>query len=76
MCDKTWGYFLHLEKFIAPDKRGLFRTWYGQGKKFAEFKSHMEQQHPLIISDQKIISGFFALTDVSENSEFGAYLLV
>lgn len=67
---------LHLEKLIDPSKQGLFRTWYEQGRKFSDFKSFMEQKHPLQISDQKITSGFLALTDVSESSEFGAYILV
>jgi len=67
---------LTLEKFIVPNKKGIYRTWFQPGTPFIKFKKEMEQNHPLVLEDKKIESGFFALTEAKNNTQFGAYLLV
>lgn len=67
---------LYLEKLIHKGIKGNFRTFYNPRKSFFEFAREMEVQFPLIISDQKIRSGFFPLTDFQEDTMFGAYILI
>lgn len=67
---------LQLEKFVASTKKGIFRTWYQPGVLFKDFKHDMEQKYPLVLKEEKIESGFFALTEANEDTQFGAYLLV
>lgn len=67
---------LQLEKFIQPNKKGIFRTWFSPGTSFLQFKNNMEQKYPLRVSGGKIESGFFPLTEATGSSKFGSYLLV
>ncbi len=67
---------LQLEKFIHQGIKGKYRTFYDPQKTFFEFVREMEIQFPLMISNQKIMSGFFPLTDFDKNTMFGAYILV
>lgn len=67
---------LYLEKMIHPHKKGLFRTFYTPGESFFAFQEKMKKSHPLILSDNKIESGFLPLVDAREDTLFGAYLLV
>ncbi len=66
---------LHLEKFLFPGQKALYQTWYGGGKSFLEFQSEMERKHPLVLKNNKIASGFLALTDAGNDSKFGAYII-
>jgi hypothetical protein len=67
---------LLLEKLIAQNKQGVYRTYYQPGTSFYTFKKEMEKRYQLKISENKIESGFFALTEAAEDSLFGAYILV
>ncbi|MEZ5103622.1 MAG: hypothetical protein R2757_03960 [Draconibacterium sp.] len=67
---------LHLEKLITSGKKGIYRMFYSPGKTFKEFAREMEILHPLVIYNQKIESGFFALTEAFDDSLFGSYILV
>lgn len=67
---------LTLEKFIVPHKKGIYRTWFQPGTPFQAFKKEMEEKHPLVLSGNKIESGFFALSEAKNDTQFGAYLLV
>lgn len=67
---------LQLEKFIHPNKKGVYKTYYKPGYTFFEFKKEMEIKYPLKITNNKIESGFFPLTEALENTLFGAYILV
>lgn len=67
---------LYLEKLVLANRKGRFRTYYNSQKSFSEFCIEMSAEHPLVIEEQKIASGFFPLTAYSEDTEFGAYLLV
>ena len=67
---------LQLEKLIHHSKKGVFRTYYKPGVNFLQFVKTMEKKYPLTISDYKIVSGFFPLTEASNDTLFGAYILV
>ena len=67
---------LQIEKLIPRGIKGIFRTYYDPRKSFFEFAREMEYQFPLIISNRKIKKGFFPLTDFTEHTMFGAYILV
>lgn len=67
---------LEIEKLILPNKKGMFRTFYQPGKSFFQFKKEMEIQHPLIVTTHKIESGFLALTEALETTQFGTYVLI
>ena len=67
---------LHFEKVVTPGKTAVFKTFYQPGKSFSEFIKEMKSQFPLRIKDFSIDSGFFPLTPVRKDSQFGAYILV
>jgi len=68
---------LHLEKLIAPKKKGIYRMFYEPETTFKQFTLEMEKKFPLVISVQKKIeSGFVALTEDLNDTLFGSYLLV
>jgi hypothetical protein len=67
---------LQLEKLVKPGTKGMFRTFYQPGVSFYTFKKEMEKKYPSKISDGKIESGFFAITEATEDTLFGAYILV
>lgn len=67
---------LRLEKLIHKKKKGIYRTYYQPGISFYTFKKEMEKKYPLKISENKIRSGFLALSEAAEDSLFGAYILV
>jgi hypothetical protein len=54
----------------------MFKIFYQPGLSFFQFKSEMEKKYPLLISGNQIKSGFFALSESTKNTSFGAYLLV
>ena len=67
---------LQLEKFIHPNKKGVYKTYYKPGTTFYQFQKIMEKKNPLKITNGKIESGFVALSEAAENTLFGAYILV
>ncbi len=67
---------LQLEKRIAATRTGCYRMWHQSGQTFCAFSAEMQKTHPLVLSNGKIESGFFPLTDAHHDSIFGAYLLV
>jgi hypothetical protein len=67
---------LLLEKLIYQNKQAVYRTYYQPGTSFNTFKNDMEKKYPLKIIENKISSGFFALSEAAEDSLFGTYLLV
>jgi len=67
---------LHLRNFLASEKKGLFKTFYSPGKSFRQFQTEMEQKYPLNLQNAKITSGFFPVTPVSDDTKFGAYILI
>jgi len=67
---------LYLEKMLAKGKQGMLKTYYNKGIPFIQFKKEMQRKYPLKTSNNKIDSGFFALTDAKPEALFGAYILV
>ncbi|GAB1453547.1 hypothetical protein MASR2M47_36030 [Draconibacterium sp.] len=67
---------LRLEKLISKHKKGVFSTYFQPGKSFYDFKYEMEEKHPVKILDNKIESGFFALTEARPDTLFGAFIMV
>ena len=67
---------LQLEKLVQPGNKGMFRTFYQPGVSFNQFKQEMELKFPAVITEGKLESGFFPLTDATDNTLFGAYLLI
>jgi hypothetical protein len=67
---------LLLEKRIYQNKPGTYRTYYQPGTSFYTFKTEMTKKYPLKITENKIESGFFALTEAAEDTLFGAYIFV
>ena len=67
---------LQLEKFVHPNKKGVYKIFFKPGETFFQFKKVMEGKHPLKIPNGKIESGFFTLTEAFEDTLFGAYILV
>jgi hypothetical protein len=67
---------LQVEKLVQPGKKGMFRTFYQPGVSFYQFKNEMASKFPAVIAEGKLGSGFFPLTDATENTQFGAYLLI
>jgi hypothetical protein len=66
---------LQLEKYLAPGSKGLFKTFYQKGVSFSAFANEMNKKYPPVITDNKIDEGFFALTDINEDAQFGAYII-
>lgn len=67
---------LRLDKLVSPSKTAVYKMFYQPGKSFLEFRNEMITQHPHEFVNGKLNSGFFALTEANENTQFGAYLFV
>ena len=67
---------IYLEKLIYPEKKGMFRIYYDEGKKFDLFSKEMSSEYPLNISENKITNGFYPVTDSYSGNNFGAYILI
>lgn len=67
---------LQLEKLIHQNRKGIFKLFFNSGETFLSFKEKMGEKYPLKIIQNKIGSGFFALTDTTPDAQFGAYILV
>ncbi len=67
---------IRLEKLIHSEKKGVYKTYYNPETTFFQFAEEMKKKHPLKIVDHKIESGFFSLIDSTEETLFGAYLLI
>ena len=67
---------LRLEKLIDKNKKGIYSTYFLPGTSFYHFKNEMEKKYPLKFVENKIESGFLALTEANRDSLFGAYLLI
>jgi hypothetical protein len=67
---------LNLEQYLHKEAKAIFRTYYDNQKSFSIFARENIHNQPLKLSDGKIASGFIPLTEISEDSIFGAYLSV
>ena len=72
----TMGHIaLQLEQHLCIGAKAIFRIYYDNKKPFSVFASENIKQHPLKLSGGKIESGFIPLTDITEDSLFGAYMI-
>lgn len=67
---------LNLEQYLHKGAKAIFRTYYDNKIPFSVFADEKIKQLPLKLSDCKISSGLIPLTEISEESIFGAYLSV
>lgn len=68
---------LHLEGLLANRKQGVYRMFHQPGTTFRQFSEQMQKRFPAVFnSESKLESGFFPLTEDSEEALFGAYLFV
>jgi len=67
---------LKLQNHLAAGRKGIFSIYYHPEKSFYKFQQEMQEKHPLSLVENKIDSGFVALTPVFPDTLFGAYLLI
>lgn len=67
---------LKIQNYLVHGRKGIFSIYYRPGKTFANFQQEMQEKYPLRLHENKIDSGFLALTPVFQDTLFGAYLLV
>lgn len=67
---------LHLESHIAEGSTASFRIEAKQDISFHLYDIEMQNQHPLEVIDDKIVSGYLPLTPPADQAHFMAYLLV
>lgn len=67
---------LNLEKYLNKETKAIFRTYYHNKIPFSVFADEKIKQLPLKLAGGKIESGFIPLTEISEGSIFGAYMVV
>ena len=67
---------LKLERLISPRKKGILNLFYQPGKTFANYALEMTKKHPMVLIKNKLDSGFFPLTSITDTTNFGAFLLI
>lgn len=65
-----------LERYIHPTSKGRMLFYSSKEKNFASFCDAMSKKHAMIFKEKKALSGFFPLTEPTENAIFGAYMLL
>lgn len=67
---------LQLEKLLAPESTGMFKTFYQKDTSFQAFANQMENEFPAVVRNEKMAKGFFALTETLADAQFGAYIIL
>lgn len=67
---------LALKGRISENKTGRFQIFFNPRKTYFEYANDLKLKHPLKMKNNKIEAGFLSLTDISETTRFGAFLLV
>lgn len=67
---------MHLEKLIDPEKKGTFRLFFQPGRNFKDFVDSMTGRYPPVFENERLVSGFFPLTNFGNSTQFGSYLLI
>jgi len=65
---------MQLEKKIHQKSRGNFKLFYGRQKDFKNFVVEQNKMNPNVILDNRLCSGFLALTEPNASKTFGAYI--
>jgi hypothetical protein len=67
---------LKLREHLAAGAQGFLQIYYSQTTNFQAFCQKQEAEKPLIMKDNKIVSGFLPLTPPLPTHSFGAYIEV
>ncbi len=67
---------LKIRKFLAPGSQGFMQIFYSKTGNFESFCRKEEAEKPLVMQNQKIVSGFMPLTPPLPEHHFGAYVEV
>lgn len=67
---------LKIRDYLAPGSGGFMTIYYSKSSNFQVFAQKQAVEKPLIMQDQKIVSGFLPLTPPSPEHSFGAYVEV
>lgn len=67
---------LRLQNRFLSDGKGTFNLFYQPGVPFLQFAEKMEHDYPARFKNGKPVHGFFPLTPLSGDAQFGAYLLL
>ncbi len=67
---------MKMSEHLAPGSNGYMQVLYSKTGNFLSFCQKMETEKPLVIINQKIVSGFLPLTPPSTEHKFGAYMEV
>ncbi len=62
---------LFLEQLLHPEAKGKFQLFYGNTGDYLNFVNEQNQAGYL---DGKFASGFFSLTEATQETKFGAYI--
>ena len=63
-------------RFLSPHSRATFSIeYYPKSEELHNFHSQMNKEHPLIITNKKIESGFMPLTPTGKSNNYVAYIL-
>lgn len=76
-CRMTMGMLsLKIQKLIHSDAKGKFEIFTGNPGEFGLFSKEMVGKYPVVMRDQRLFSGFVALTDSANSAKFGAFILL
>jgi hypothetical protein len=67
---------LKLREHLAPGSNGFLQIFYSKSGNFQDFSQKQQVNKPLIMKDNKIVSGFLPLTPPLQEHHFGAYIEV
>ncbi len=76
-CRYTMGAVtLALRNHLADGSGGVFRIIYRKDKSVLDFFKEMKIRYPLSMNNRKIEKGFLPLTEATNDSLFGAYIII
>ena len=67
---------LKLREHLASGSHGFLQIFYSKSGNFQDFSQKQQVNKPLIMKDNKIVSGFLPLTPPLQEHHFGAYVEV
>jgi hypothetical protein len=67
---------LKMRDYLAPGSKGFLQLYYSKSSNFQTFCQGKEKDNPLIMNNNRIVSGFLPLTPSLEEHHFGAYIEV
>jgi hypothetical protein len=67
---------MFLEKKLHTDASGKFELFYGSPGEYFNFEKKNAKLKPIILQDEQFYSGFLSLVEPTENTKFGAYIIL